>query len=532
MSDETTAQIWSVEVAGQIYESTLDELIQWIAEGALLPADKVRRGNLRWIEAGKVPPLMPHFSAKSASGVQPSRVDALINEAGLEKRPAQPYIHHSAGTAAVNISNGNCHRHPDSYATVVCVDCALGFCPMCPSSYGSVKICPECGGMCKSKMELQQTAIQNVQFQTDLAEGFGFQDLIRAIGHPFRFRSSLFFGALMFAFFTFGQSASALGGIFMFCASLTCMMMANMLTFGVLANTVDNFSQGKIDSNFMPEFDEFSLWDDVVHPFFLSIGAYLTSFGPFLLILVIGMYFVFSSIATKTESIKTEIERIPGSHYYDTQRTVQQSEKVKDLLGTVEEQNAERMKRLEELENGKEHIGNSGPEDTEMNVQRANEMIQQNRKQQLESVIGKTKADRQEETTQMIRSFLSLAAPLVVFAAIAFLWGVFYFPAACAVAGYTRSFFATINPMVGLDTIRRLGFDYVKLLGMCFLIVVASGFIGMILGAILSPLDLPGFGNLPVRAIMSLFSFYFFIVFSCVLGLALYKNSDRLKLLR
>ena len=41
---------------------------------------------------------------------------------------------------------------------------------------------------------------------------------------------------------------------------------------------------------------------------------------------------------------------------------------------------------------------------------------------------------------------------------------------------------------------------------------------------------MPGVGNVPARAIGSLFGFYFSVVFSCVIGFALYKASDRLQL--
>ena len=139
---------------------------------------------------------------------------------------------------------------------------------------------------------------------------------------------------------------------------------------------------------------------------------------------------------------------------------------------------------------------------------------------------------QQQQFNQVFRNFLGLAAPLVVLGFITLLWGAFYFPAACAVAGYTRSFFAVINPLIGLDTIKRLGVDYVKILVMCFVAGIISGAAGLILSAVLSPFDLPYFGNLPLKIVSSVVTFYFTIVFSCVLGYALYKNSSKLKLYR
>ncbi len=71
----------------------------------------------------------------------------------------------------------------------------------------------------------------------------------------------------------------------MLVSAFFCAMLANTLTFGILANTVENFSNGKISSDFMPRFDDFSAWDDVIHPFLLSIGVYVISFGFWLLYL-------------------------------------------------------------------------------------------------------------------------------------------------------------------------------------------------------------------------------------------------------
>ena len=52
-STDLPVDLWQVEIDGNLYETDFDELKQWIADGSLLPQDKVRRGNLRWIEARK-----------------------------------------------------------------------------------------------------------------------------------------------------------------------------------------------------------------------------------------------------------------------------------------------------------------------------------------------------------------------------------------------------------------------------------------------------------------------------------------------
>lgn len=54
--------LWQVQVDDTIYSAELNEVIEWINEGAVLPDHKVRRGNLRWLPADKVPELFPYLT--------------------------------------------------------------------------------------------------------------------------------------------------------------------------------------------------------------------------------------------------------------------------------------------------------------------------------------------------------------------------------------------------------------------------------------------------------------------------------------
>lgn len=532
-------EIWQAEVLGQIYETNLEELSQWITEGALQPDDKVRRGNLRWLEAGKIPPLMPFFNAK-ANGSEPPQVQ--ISTAGADNIPArtadfsntESFANRSGNRRPANQPTENfqttdqsvCVMHAGEEAKYFCDTCGNSFCKLCPNSYGgSVKICPMCGAMCHSIAETRAKNEKEFKYHQDISEGFGFSDFGNALAHPFKHKTSLFFGAVMFMFFTLGQSAGAFGGMFMLGAAIFCFMMANMLTFGVLANTIDNFTQGKVEANFMPNFDDFSLWDDVVHPFFLSVGAYLSAFGPLILIIAVSAYLIISSITAQMNAPTEEVAKLTYPEQNNGQKVVEQSEQVKQILESVKKANADKF--------NDENLSQPqmpATDETEEQVRQTEELIRQTRKDQLESAVGKSAETLQKENEMMLGKFLAMGVPVLFLSFLAFLWGIFYFPAACAVAGYTRSFMATINPLVGLDTIKRLGWDYAKIWLMGLLIVIFSGIIGFILGFILSPFDMPRMGNLPATAIGSLFTFYFSVVFSCILGYALYKASDRLNL--
>ena len=365
MSQAANQEIWQVEVGGQIYEADLTELATWVADGALQPEDKVRRGNLRWIEARKVPLLVTHFNAKR-DGTPPPKVVVTVSDAAKESvapptvtepLPAPTVSFSVPPTSSFQVSNpAFCINHSDRPTVYICRDCEKTYCKVCPSSYGgSVKICPACGALCHAKEQVKAASQKAASFQEASAQGFGFSDLANAVNYPFRFKFSLAVGAVMYTFFSLGRGASAMGGIFMVAASIVCLMLANMFTFGILAHTTEEFSQGKIDGDFMPRFDEFSMWDDVVHPFFLSLGAYISSFGLFILVVLIGGYMVYTAIATQQQNVISQVVNLPGTPVYkDAQTIPKQSKEVEEVINKVKKQNADRLQKIADLERGAE----------------------------------------------------------------------------------------------------------------------------------------------------------------------------------
>ncbi|MEO5860079.1 MAG: hypothetical protein ABIR33_14160 [Pyrinomonadaceae bacterium] len=540
-------EIWQIDVNGTVYDAAFGDLPEWIDGGSLLPADKVRKGNLRWIEARRVPSLVPFFNAKEKGEPPPFVVTVTggTPESELPVVIAEPTIAASeiiaeppSSAPALAFDPTRCSLHEERDSFYLCDGCANGFCKECPTSYGSsVKICPLCGAMCRRADEAK--AINKLLQKESMAinEGFGLADFFRALKHPFNFKVSLFFGALMFSLLSVGRSAGGMGGIYMAAGGIFAAMSANALTFGVLSHTLDHFIQGKFDENFMPDFDDFEVWDDVVHPFVLSIAAYLSAFGPFFLTLAIGFYFVTSTVSTQMDAFKSDVERIPGTPVYNGRELVDQSGDVKDVLKGIDQRQRERISAATETANRNVRPDSNAESAAVIDKEsRQQEELwasaTEGQKRSLESVLGKTPETEAKEDAEMIQAVLGLAAPLVVVGFITVLWGIFYFPAACAVAGYTRTFSSTINPLVGLDTIRRLGFDYVKLLGITVVMLFASICFSVVLSKIFAPLALPGLGNIPATAINAFFTFYLVAVFSCVLGYLLFKRADKLGLQR
>jgi hypothetical protein len=569
MNETFYLEMWQIEVGGQIYEANFEEMTQWISEGSLLPQDKVRRGNLRWIEAQRIPELLTFFNAKAKGEpfpVMTSTIGAAVPETHLPEQTVtkqaqepikadtpnqyQEFSNFAKSLEQVNISKSYalpnvekqqssptemppiaefCGLHSDAPTAYYCETCCNAICKICPKSYGgNVRICPFCGAMCKSIGKIREEFQQNTQNKNDYGASFGFTDFGRALAKPFKHKFSFIVGAAMFMFFSLGQSAAGIGGMFFVVAALMSFMMANMLTFGILANTISNFSQGKLDKDFMAQFEDFSIWDDVVHPFFLSIGAYLSSFGPFILVCIAGVYLVYSSVAMQNDAFKAQVEKIPGTDYYDTSKTVKQSDEVKKLLEGVRDQNAERLNQQQQLMQGGEPVINPNEDVMEQMQKNAEE----SRRKQVEAVTGTSPEAEKLQNDQFNRAVAKLPSVLIIAGFLSLLWGIFYFPAACAVAGYTSSFGASLNISVGLDTIKRLGLDYVKILAMFIVITICMGIISAFLSSILAPFDLPKLGNIPAKVVISFFTFYFSIVFSCILGYAIFKNADKLKIYR
>lgn len=152
---ENSPTLWQVETQGQIYEADFEELKQWISEGAVLPLDKVKRGDLRWLPVEKVPELNVFLKSNDfndSSSEAPAANDFAENREADQNQTAPE---DSTGEPAWEINGEKvCFRHPDAEAVYACAICKKLFCKLCPNSYGgSVKLCPFCGSLCQSADE-------------------------------------------------------------------------------------------------------------------------------------------------------------------------------------------------------------------------------------------------------------------------------------------------------------------------------------------------------------------------------------------
>ena len=477
-------EVWRVSTPEGIFETDLETLKQWIVEGCVLPTDKVSKGNLSWIDAGRVPKLKGAFNGDLTAVPQPvsnsyeTFVDSTsaVGNPPSDSTPAPSWVEPVRATAPSNTSV--CENHPDADPEYVCRMCGAVFCKECPKFTAKVPICPLCGDLCRDYRAVTEKAAR-----TDLREsGFGMEDFVRAIRYPFNHKFALLSGALIYGLLTL--------------AGFRGSVIAGVILFGCISHVISQVAWGRLNRSFMPDFSSFSILDDLFVPIFLGVGILIVSWGP-LIVLVFALIFGVLSGGGHVNPSSLGPDHVAES-----------TGPSEEDLAVLTDPNADPA-RLEE----------------------ANKKLQETRPG---AAIAREAEASQAETNDPIGPIRDLlpyfgaGLGIVVLLLLFVAWGVFYYPMALTVAGYTQSFGAVINPLVGLDTIRRMGITYFKAFAMVILVQVIALVVAGIVGIITSPFTLPFMGNLVGCFINSTFTFYFNLVVACILGLSLFKCADRL----
>src|SRR3979409_1532012 len=131
-------EIWRVSTSEGVFEADLDTLKKWIAEGCVLPTDKVSKGNLNWIEAGRAPMLRAAFNGEvgsttvviattDASGQAAHSPAYSLDEVATDAHEEASFEHEVPTTpplGAIAAGASVCHNHPDVSAKYICRICA------------------------------------------------------------------------------------------------------------------------------------------------------------------------------------------------------------------------------------------------------------------------------------------------------------------------------------------------------------------------------------------------------------------------
>ena len=469
-------ELWRVSTPEGIFEADLETLKQWILEGCVLATDKVTKGNQSWIEAGRVPKLKGAFNGEVTPTPPPT-----TNSFETPVDSSSAFTNPPSSTTWVEPAKSNtavCQNHPDADPEYVCRQCGAVFCRQCPKFVsGKVPVCPSCGDLCHElRVVAEKTARAELQ-----SSGFGAEDFIRAIRYPLNHKGALLTGALIYGLLLLaGFRGSVVGGV---------------LLFGCISHVITQVAWGRLNRSFMPDFSSFSIVDDFVMPIVLGLGVMIVSWGP-LIVLVFALIFgVISSSG-------------PHSSSFVADHVAQSSGPSSEDLDVLTDPDADPAKLAE---------ANKKLQETRPGAQLAIEAEQSQRR-------ANDPAGPIRDLLPYLGAALSMVFLLLLFVA----WGVFYYPMALTVAGYTQSFGSVINPLVGLDTIRRMGTTYFKAFAMVIVVQIVALVVGVIVALVTSPFTLPFMGNLIGSFINATFTFYFNLVVACILGLSLFKCADRL----
>jgi len=492
---ETPTEKWQANLNGKISETDLDTLISWITEGRVTAEDKVRKGALNWIAAGRVPALRGHFQVRGSLAVDPSgfqrepKPQAENVPQSLPQEMGEEKLHVVHGSGETN--SPNCRRHPLTPGEYICRVCQAVLCAQCPDFVGSSRIptCPLCGDLCLPLADHPKALDQPVSALPSESH-FGWNSLGNAMRYPFKFPVALIVAVCAYGFLQLGSILGMRSG-------LMAVMLANGLLFGCLAQVVKQIAWGRFESSFLGGVDSFSIWDNAIRPTLFGFGILLVTFGPLLLLLVALM----SGWLGNT----SDVPLTPAQLESQARQQGLSGDELKALINSENpEKDAEVMRKLNQLRPANQ----------------AQEMVKE-----------KTPQSPEEKLFPLAGQFLT-GAPgwLLGLFLLALLWGIAYYPMALIVAGYSEDFNSLLNPIVGLDTIRRMGEVYLKVFLM-YLVVQGLGFgLGRLISIATQSMSLPLMGNLPGRILNGMVTFYSSLAVAYLLGLALHDRAAELNI--
>lgn len=158
-----------------------------------------------------------------------------------------------------------CKYHPSSNARYLCTQCQLHYCDLCvttrPGGERTGKFCRKCSGECVAmNVQLIVPVDQHANF---------FSSIPGAFAYPFKPKSLWFLvaGTVFFALVDFlGTYSIYLRAVYI------------GYTFAYLQRLIHMASQGSDEAAGWPDISAF--WDDIMIPFFQTMGLFLVCFGP------------------------------------------------------------------------------------------------------------------------------------------------------------------------------------------------------------------------------------------------------------
>ena len=352
-----------------------------------------------------------------------------------------------------------CVEHPPAKSETMCPTCAVGYCSEC-----NKPICPTCDSPC-----IPASGYQKWLEQQRLRARPMMSEIKTILAYPLQDPMAFFIFAAITGFFSFAMLFSPRAIIF---------------SWGILLwysfHTLYQVASGNL-TRFIPEFNDIS---DLTHPLRLSGMVMLVTWGPLLLVGVlftvnVGMGVNFASLMGGP-AIEEPAEEVSAPTDEEDPTVTE----VQSLLGGIEDEEEGRA---------------------EAPAEKKPEQVAPSRKP-LSPPTPSPAASTRTMTTVSLFLFLALV------------WKVAYTPVALIVAALSKNVLSVVNPLIGIDTIRRMGPVYWHVV----LIYTGLTVVELGLGKVLGILPIVGaIGMAFVKAYMA-------VATGCALGLAVYKKAPEL----
>jgi hypothetical protein len=353
----------------------------------------------------------------------------------------------------------SCVNHPRVRSEEMCPACAVGYCVECKKA-----VCSKCDGVCMPTNEYAGWQVRERQRARSMRD-----ELSTILCYPLQDRLAF----IVLAMFT---------GLFAFAARFT--VYAVPFSQGILLwysfHSLYQVAKGNM-RRAMPEFNDIS---DLYRPLRLSGGVLLIGWAPALLLMaVLG-----SSLGLGGLIWGQQKEPAPIEQPAQTERETEQDTAVAGLLEVFKE--------------------TGGEEEGALAAKNEEEASPSAREVEVTPPQATTPATATEYTFG-----LSLLIGLVL------AWKVAYTPVALIVAALSSNLWSIVNPLIGVDTIKRMGPVYMQVMLIYSGFAAARWAVGSALGYVLP---------LTGGVVMSFVDAYFYLAVGCLLGLAVFKRANEL----
>ncbi|HLA78239.1 MAG TPA: hypothetical protein VJU18_11720 [Vicinamibacteria bacterium] len=350
-----------------------------------------------------------------------------------------------------------CSNHPQVRSEAMCPACKKGYCSECGQRVQRAVICPACDGLCIKSEQFDQDLRRDAQKSRNM-----FEDLGTVLAYPLRDPLSYVLLALFTWVFGVAARFAMYGGL-----------LGVLLSQGVLMwyafTALTRVANGNLKDS-MPEFRD--IWD-IVKAFLLGICASVVSSGP-----LFAVAFLIPGVAFLSQMNRAEV---PAA------------------VAVAHAQPPEEPPAEQPAEEGEP--GGEAPEETEAAPTDS------------QPPGGKAPVPGGDMAT-----LAGVALGFLALAGLALIWKIVYEPVALTVAGLSHSYGQTLNPLVGIDTIRKMGGVYWQ----AWLIYCILSAVQWVIGLLLSAIPILG------GIVLSFVNAYVYLAIGCLMGLAVFKKAKEL----